>query len=72
MTMMLASASMPLSRPKPSSATDPAITAAAMATPASTPSQPSVAQDSTRASRASRSHSAVPGHGRAPRLRPGG
>src|SRR6266487_5131620 len=37
-TMMLARASIPLSRPKPSSAADPAITAAATPTPASRPS----------------------------------
>jgi hypothetical protein len=43
--MMLASALMLLSGPKPSSATDLAITAAAMATLAFTPSQPRVSQD---------------------------
>lgn len=57
MTMMLAGASMPLSRQKASKATDPAATAAPMATPASTPSQPRVSQDSSRAGRARRSHS---------------
>ena len=63
MTMMLARASMPLSRPNPSSATDPAITAAPIATPPSMPIQARVSQDSIRASRARRSQSADPGHG---------
>ena len=58
MTMMLATASIPLSRPNPSRATDPAITAAAIATPPSMPIHASVIHDSTRAVRASRSQSA--------------
>jgi hypothetical protein len=60
-TMMEAGASMPLSRPNPSRATDPAVTAAPTAIPASAPSQPRVSHDSIRAVRASRSHSAVVG-----------
>ena len=51
-------ASMPLSRPNPSRATDPATTAAAIATPPSMPIQARVSQDRIRASRASRSQSA--------------
>ena len=62
-TMMEAGASMPLSRPNPSRATDPAITAAPTAIPASAPSQPRVSHDSIPAVRASRSHPAVVGPG---------
>ena len=58
MTMTLAMASMPLSRPNPSRATDPATTDAPIATPPSTPIQARVSQDSSRARRASRIHSA--------------
>ena len=61
MTMMDAIASMPLSRPKPSRATDPATTAAAIATPPSMPIQARVIHDSVRARRASRSQSAGTG-----------
>jgi hypothetical protein len=46
-----AMASTPLSRPKPSRATDPASTAATIATPPSTPIQASVSHDSIRAIR---------------------
>jgi hypothetical protein len=49
-TMMEAMASIPLSRPKPSSATDPAAMAAPIATPPSMPIQASVSQDNSRAS----------------------
>ena len=48
-------ASMPLARPNPSSGTDPATMAAPIAIPPSMPIQASVIQDSSRASRASRS-----------------
>ena len=56
--MMGASASIPLSRPNPSGATDPAMTAAPTAIPEPAPSQPRVSHDSIRTVRASRSHSA--------------
>ena len=54
---------MPLSRPNPSRATEPATTAAAIATPPSMPIQARVSHDSIRASRASRSQSADPATG---------
>jgi hypothetical protein len=59
--MMLAIASMPLSRPNPSRATDPATTAAPIATAPSMPIQASVSQDSSRAMQARPSQAADPG-----------
>ena len=59
--MMDAIASMPLSRPNPSKATEPATTAATIATPPSTPIQARVSQDKIRAIRARRSQYAGTG-----------
>jgi hypothetical protein len=63
-TITLARPSMALSRPKPTSAMEPATIAATTATLPSTQSQPRLVQARSFARRASRNHSPLPTSGR--------